>query len=187
MKLLLDIFLTFAKLGCFSFGGGYAMIPLIEREVTENKKWLEKDNIVDVFAVAGALPGAIALNSSAFVGYNIAGIPGAIAALIGNLLPSVVITFALILLFIQNSSNEIVNRAFLGIRPAVVGLIAYASFKLGKTAVIDKITLAIAVLALAAALFFPSFPIPMLIVLGAVVGMVIVPIRNIFNRKEDIK
>lgn len=178
IKLLGQIFVSFFKLGCFSFGGGYAMIPLIEREVVEQKKWLEKEKIVDVFAVAGALPGAIGLNASAFVGYSIAGIPGAVVGLIGNLLPSVLITLTLVSLLLKFNSNVYVQAALRGIRPAVVGLIGYAAVKLGKTSLQEKAAPFIALCALAIALFLPGIPLPLIIVLGAVAGLVILQIRK---------
>lgn len=114
LKLLLEVFIVFFKLGCFSFGGGYAAIPLIEKEVVQNKKWLEQEKIIDIFAVSQALPGAIALNSSAFVGYSIAGIPGAIAALLGNLVPSVFIVFLLISLLFNIAIMKWLKAHFWG-------------------------------------------------------------------------
>ena len=92
LKLLIEIFTTFFKIGAFTFGGGYAMIPLIEREVITNKGWIKnEEEIIDVFAVAESIPGAIAINSSTFVGYKIAGRIGAITAACGVILPSFII------------------------------------------------------------------------------------------------
>ena len=99
LRLLAEIYFTFLKLGSVSFGGGYAMISLIEREIVNEKKWVEKEKIIDIFAVSESLPGAIALNSSAFVGFSIAGIPGAIAALLGNLTSPVIIVLTLMIIF----------------------------------------------------------------------------------------
>ena len=127
LKLLSQIYISFLKLGSMSFGGGYAMIPLIEREAVEEKKWVEKEKLVDVFAVSESLPGAIALNSSAFVGYTVAGTPGAVAALAGNLTPSVIIVLTLSVLFARYSDNPVVSSAFSGIYPVITGLILYAA------------------------------------------------------------
>ncbi len=182
--LLLEIFTTFFKLGCFSFGGGYAMIPLIEREVVEGKKWIGKEKVIDIFAVAESLPGAIALNSSAFVGYSVAGIPGAIAALLGNLTPSVIIVLSLSVLLKQFNNNIYVQKAFLGIRPAIIGLIAYAGYKIGKTAIKDIFGIIVMIIAFIGALFFNIPPIP-LIVFGAVVGISYITISNVFVKSKE--
>jgi len=153
-KFLLEIYLTFLKLGSVSFGGGYAIISLMEDEVVERKKWIEKDKIIDVFSVAQSLPGAIALNASAFVGYSVAGIPGAIAALLGNLTPSVIIMVILSAIFTKFSENKYVQSAFNGIRPVIVGLITYAAYKIGKTAIKDIYSAFIALAAFVLAIVF---------------------------------
>ena len=175
--LLLDIYITFLKLGAFSFGGGYAMIPLIEREVVVNKKWIDKEKIVDIFAVVESLPGAVALNSSAFVGYTVAGIPGAVAAMLGNLTPSVIIVLLLSILISSVGSNPSISAIFNGIRPAIVGLIAYAAYRIGRTAIKDYITVIIMIMAFMGAVFFKIPPIP-LIVFGAICGIVVKSIQR---------
>ncbi len=175
--LLLDIYITFFKLGAFSFGGGYAMIPLIEREVVVNKKWIDKEKIVDIFSVVESLPGAVALNSSAFVGYTVAGIPGAIAAMLGNLTPSVIIVLILSVLISSVGSNTSVSAVFHGIRPAIVGLIAYAAYRIGRTAIKDYITVIIMIIAFSGALIFKIAPIP-LIIFGAISGIVVKKIKS---------
>ncbi len=184
IKLILEIFTTFLKLGCFSFGGGYAMIPLIEREVVEEKKWIEKEKVIDIFAVAESLPGAIALNSSAFVGYSVAGIPGAIAALLGNLTPSVIIVLTLSILLRQFNDNIYVQKAFLGIRPAIIGLISYAGYKIGKTAIKDLFGWIVMIIAFIGALFMNIPPIP-LIIFGAVVGISYTTVSNVILKAKE--
>lgn len=169
---MLELYWTFFKLGCVSFGGGYSMIPLIEREVVEEKKWVDKDNIVDIFAVSESLPGAIALNSSAFVGYSVAGIRGSLSALVGNMTPSVIIVLTLSVLFQQISSNPLAQAAFRGIYPAIVGLIAYAAYKIGKLALRDKVCVAIMILSFIAAMFFHLEPVK-IIIAGALSGVAI--------------
>lgn len=188
-KLLGQIYYTFFKLGCFSFGGGYAMIPLIEREVVEEKKWVDKEKIIDIFAVAESMPGAIALNSSGFVGYSISGIPGAIAALLGTLTPPVLIVLTLSVLFFTFSSNPIVQQAFLGVRPAIIGLISYAAYKIGKTAIKDVKCLIIMILAFCGVLFLNLHPV-LMIVFGAAAGIILTSVGNVFyfnntNMKGD--
>lgn len=176
-KLYFEIYITFLKLGSVSFGGGYAIISLMEREVVEIKKWVDKEKIVDIFAVSQSLPGAIALNSSAFVGFSIAGVPGAITALLGNLTSPVIIIILLSLLFSKIRDLPAVRSAFMGIYPTIVALIAYAAFKIGKTAVKDKIGLIIMLLAFGLSLFLNISPI-LLIVFGAVAGISISYIKS---------
>ena len=123
MKIIFDIFLSIFKIGAFTFGGGYAMIPLIEQEVVSNKKWLNKDEFMDVLVVAQSLPGAMAINTSIFLGYRIAGILGAISALIAVILPSFVIIILIAAFFMQFRNNYYVNAAFMGITAAVRDLL----------------------------------------------------------------
>ncbi len=172
MEKFFEIFLTFFKLGTFSFGGGYAMIPLIEREVCRNKKWIDKEDLYDVFAVSEALPGAIALNASTFVGYRVAGIPGAVAALLGNLLPSVLIVWVLVAAFLQVKDNAYVQNAMNGIRPAIIALITFAAYKIGKSGIKDRITPFIFVGAFAACYFFHLPPMPV-IICAALTGLAV--------------
>ena len=94
-KKLLTLFLTFLKIGAFTFGGGYAMIPLIQREIVENKKWLSDDDILEIIAISESTPGPIAINSATFVGYRTCGVLGSVAATLGVVLPSFVIIFAI--------------------------------------------------------------------------------------------
>ncbi len=188
-KFLFEIYITFLKLGSVSFGGGYAIISLMENEIVERKKWIEKDKIIDVFSVAQSLPGAIALNASAFVGYSIAGIPGAIAALLGNLTPSVVIMATLSIVFTRFSENKYVKSAFSGIRPVIVGLITYAAYKIGKTAIKDIYCVFIALLAFILAIVFHISVIG-IIIGGVVVGLILYLIKwklNIGKVEKVIK
>lgn len=170
MKILFEIYITFLKLGSMSFGGGYAMLSLMEREVVEEKKWVDKEKIVDIFAVAESLPGAIALNSSAFVGFSIAGISGAVTALVGNLSSPVAIVLALSLIYNQIKDLPVVVSAFTGIYPAIVGLILYAAYKIGKTAIKDSAGIVISLAAFSLATFLHQPPIP-LILSGALSGL----------------
>src|SRR5690625_3044705 len=107
------------------------MIPMIEREVVIRKKWVKRQDITDVFAIAESIPGAIAINSATFIGYQIAGRKGAIAALLGILLPTFFIVIMLSIGFLYVQGNPKVDAAFQGIRPAIVALITYAAYKIG--------------------------------------------------------
>lgn len=179
---LLQIFLTFAKIGPMTFGGGYAMIPLIEKEVVERKGWVKESDIADVFAISESIPGAIAINSSTFVGYKIKGIPGAIVAMLGILLPTFLIVLILCIAFLSVQGNPYIEAAFKGIRAAIVALITYAGIKIGRTGVFDKSTLAIAIGTTFLLLIFHMNPI-LLIVCGAFVGISVNQLKRIFGYK----
>jgi len=168
--LLLEIFAAFFKLGSISFGGGYAMVPLIENEVVEKKKWVAHETAVDIIAVAGSLPGAIGLNAAALVGYSIAGILGTLVAIAGNLSPCVLIVLSFSVLFQQFSTDPTVQAAFNGIRPAVISLIAYAAYKTGKTSIQNNACKVIAIFAFCAMMIAPTY-IVLIITAGGLAGI----------------
>ncbi len=122
-KMLLKLFTTFFKIGLFSFGGGFAMIPLIQREVIERHKWINSKDFVDMLVLAQSTPGPIAVNTAVFVGYKTAGIVGAVAATLGTVLPSFIVILLLALFFAEVRENRYVDAAFRAMRPAVVALI----------------------------------------------------------------
>lgn len=123
MQHLHTIFLSFFKIGLFTFGGGYAMLPLIERELIDKRRWIEQKEFLDLLTLAQSVPGPIAVNTSVFVGYKVRGLGGAAAALLGAVLPSFVIILAIALFFADVRQNPVVDAAFKGMRPAVVALI----------------------------------------------------------------
>ncbi|MEH7178517.1 chromate transporter [Neobacillus vireti] len=171
------IFWTFFKIGPVTFGGGYAMIPLIEREVVHKKKWLKIEDVTDVFALAESIPGAIAINSSTFIGYRIGGIRGAVAALLGIFLPTFFIVVVLSIVFLQIQGNPKIEAAFQAIRASIVALIVYAGYMIGKSAIIDKTTLCISVGAIFILLFFHLHPV-LLILFGIFLGIMLVKVKN---------
>ena len=124
MKKYLELFLIFAKIGAFTIGGGLAMIPLIRKEIVENKKWIDDDEFMDVIAIAQSLPGVLVVNSSIFLGYRLKGIKGSVVATLGGILPSILIILAIAMFFSGYRDNRVVNAAFMGIRPVVVARIA---------------------------------------------------------------
>lgn len=147
MRELIDLFLTFAKMGAVTFGGGYAMLPIIQREVVEKRKWATDAEIVDYYAVGQCTPGVIAVNTATFVGYKVKGILGGIAATAGVVFPSIVIIL-IIAAFLNNFANyEIVQHAFAGVRVAVVGLIISSVVGLWKKSVKNYIEIIISVAA----------------------------------------
>ena len=124
MKTLLQLFWAFFKIGAFTFGSGYAMIPMIEKEVVDRRKWFEKDEFYDQFALASSAPGPFALNTAVFVGYRMKGWWGSLAAVLGAVIPSFVIILVIAIYLTEFSDNRYVVAAFKGIRPAVIALIA---------------------------------------------------------------
>ncbi|MGE4283310.1 MAG: chromate transporter [Clostridia bacterium] len=172
IKQLIEIFITFFKIGCFTFGGGYAMISLIEKEMVTKKGWINEEDIIDVFAISQSLPGAIAINSSTFVGYKIAGKKGAFIATAGVIIPSFIIITIIATFFTKFQDNPIVKAAFLGIRSAVVGLILMAAVKIGKTAIKDKITGTITFLTIIFILILDIHAI-FIIIGGALMGLMV--------------
>ena len=134
--MLLDFFLTCNKIGAFTLGGGYAMIPIIEEEVVNKRKWVEKKDFLDIVAISQSCPGALAINMSAFIGYRMKKVPGAIVTCLATALPSFLIILLIAMFFHQFKDNPVVAAIFRGIRPAVVALIAVPTFKLAKDACI---------------------------------------------------
>lgn len=169
-KILLELFNCFFKIGAFTFGGGYAMIPLIEREVVDNKKWIERKEIVDVFALAQSLPGAIAINTSTFIGYKILGKVGAIVSTIGIILPSLIIITLIAMFFSLVRGNLLFEKIFDGISPAIVALILVAGIKIVKQSVKDKIGIIILLCTIVFITFFNMQAI-FTIIGGALVGI----------------
>ncbi|MGE7903106.1 chromate transporter [Peribacillus sp. NPDC094092] len=174
-KTLFHLFWTFVKIAPVTFGGGFAMIPLIEKEVVEKRKWMKSEEVTDVFALSQSVPGAVAINSATFIGHRIAGMKGAMAAMIGVSLPTFFIVLALGILYFFIQDNPKIESAFISIRASIVAIIAYAAMKIGKTAVVDKSTLCI-LLAGIPVLFF-LHPV-IVIVAGAVVGIVTISIKR---------
>jgi chromate transporter len=134
MKIYLDIFFTFLKIGAFTLGGGYAMIPLVEREVVNRKGWIQKQEFLDLLAVTQAMPGVLAVNMAVFVGYKIRGVKGCMATALGAVLPSFVSILLIAVFFAGFKDNPLVERIFKGIRPAVVALIAVPAITTAKAA-----------------------------------------------------
>ena len=132
MKKSMTLFISFAKIGLFTFGGGYAMIPLIQQEVIDNKKWLERQEFLELLTLAQSSPGPMSLNTAVFVGYKMNGIKGALSALLGAVLPSFVIILLIAMFFSSIRHNPTVEAVFKGMRPAVVALIISPMLSLAK-------------------------------------------------------
>ncbi len=134
----IELMLTFSRIGLFTIGGGYAMIPLIQDQVVNRKQWVGEEELVDLMAVAQSCPGIFAINISIFIGNKVDGTRGAFFAALGTALPSFLIILAIAIAFRQFRDNIYVERAFRGIRPAVVALIAAPVFKMAKTAKLTR-------------------------------------------------
>lgn len=137
MARLHELFWTFFKIGAFTIGGGYAMIPLMEQEIVDKRKWLDRDEFMDTMSLAQSMPGVFAVNMATNIGFRTRGYIGAITAILGNVLMPIVMIIAIAMFFKQFSDNLIVESIFKGIRPAVVALIAAPVFKMAKTAKIS--------------------------------------------------
>ncbi len=168
MKGLWTIFSTFFRIGVFTFGGGYAMIPLVQREVIERKRWIERDNFLQLLTLAQSAPGPIALNAAVFVGYKVRGYAGAVAAVLGVVIPSFVIMLAVALFFAEMRDNRFVNAAFLGMRPAVVALIIAPIAALSKGMGAWNLSAAAAV---ALGVWYFGLSPVLLIISGAIIGI----------------
>ena len=177
-----DLFKVFFKVGAFTFGGGYAMLPLIEEEIVENKKWVNKDDIYDFFAVSQSFPGAIAINTSTLVGYKIAGKKGAIAATIGVILPSFMIITLIATFFSKIADLSVVQSIFAGINGAVIVLILLAGKKMLKMAIHNALSVIIVIATIIIILFTDISPI-FLIIGGAIIGLLLYVFHQHYDKK----
>ena len=172
MKEYLDMFLTFARIGGLTFGGGYAMLPMLQKEVVENKKWATNEEIMDYYAIGQCLPGLIAVNTAAFIGQKMRGTKGGYACAMGVVFPSFVI-IAIIAAFISGFADlAVVRNAFAGIRVCVCVLIYNAVLKLWKKAIIDWKALVIFAAVFLASTFTDLSPI-LFVILAGTTGILI--------------
>jgi chromate transporter len=146
MTLLIKLFLTFLKIGAFSFGGGYAVLSLIQEEVIEGSRWISPGEFIDIVAISEMTPGPIAVNSSTFVGYKVGALAGSALATLGVVLIPIVITLIVSIYYKKFKHMKQVNWVIRGIRPAVLGIIAAALFKIGAVSIVDVKGIIIALL-----------------------------------------
>lgn len=171
MKELADLFLTFARIGGFTFGGGYAMLPMLQKEVVEARHWATEDELMDYYAIGQCTPGIIAVNTATFIGYKQRGILGGIAATLGVIAPSMLI-ITVIAAFIKGFADiPAVAHAFAGIRACVCVLIFNAVVRLGKKSLISKTAVAIFCVILALSLFTDLSP-ALLVILAGLFGVI---------------
>lgn len=182
MKKYWDLAITFFKVGLFTFGGGLAMLPIIEKEVVEKHKWLEADTMTDLIAIAESTPGAIAVNTATFIGYKVGKIWGALVATLSLVLPSLIIITTISFFVEQFLALKFVAYAFQGIRCAVGLLIALAAVKIFKGNKKYWHTYVLMGLAMAILLFFPQVSTIYIIIGGGVIGLII----SLFTVKKEI-
>ena len=166
MNIYPDLFLTFAKVGVCTFGGGYAMLPILQREVVEKKGWATDEELTDYFAIGQCTPGVIAVNTATFIGYKYKGILGGILATLGVVFPSVVIISAIAAFLTNFADIPVVQHAIGGVSACVVAMIAASALKLGKAAVKDTLTTIIFLTVLALAFFLKLSPVVLVVAAG---------------------
>ncbi|MDO4488674.1 MAG: chromate transporter [Eubacteriales bacterium] len=176
--MLLELFISFAKVGVMTFGGGVAMLPILQREIVENKHWATEEEMMDYYAIGQCTPGIIMVNTATFIGQKQKGIIGGIVATLGVVFPSVLI-ISILAGLIQNFSDlSIVKNAFAGIRVCIVVLMFNAAMKLMKKSVVDMATSVILVLVLLGSLALDVSPV-IFVILAGVAGVVI---KNLMER-----
>lgn len=179
MPLLLDLFCAFFRIGLFTFGGGYAMLPLLQREIVEKKHWATEEEMLDYFAVGQCTPGVIAVNTATFVGFKEKKLSGAIFATLGIVSPSLVIITVIAALLSNFAHIAAVQNAFAGIRVAVCVLILNSIVKLWKKSVVDKLTLGVFIAVFLGSVLLSHVSPVVFIVAAAVLGIVVrVWLRN---------
>lgn len=165
---LLRLYFIFLKIGLFSIGGGYVMLPMLRREMVEDRGWLSDEELLDYYAIAQATPGIIAINTATFVGFKRRGIPGAVMSTAGMVTPSLVIITVIAVFFAHFQENPIVQRAFRGIRVAVAVLLSFTVATLVKKSVHGFLAVVIALGAFAAVIVADLSPIPVILTAGLV-------------------
>lgn len=177
MNIYLELFTTFMKIGGFTFGGGYAMLPLIQKEIVDKKGWASEEEIMDYYAVSQCTPGIIMVNTATFIGYYQKGILGGIIATLGVVTPSIIIILIIASLLTTFSSLAIVQHALAGIRVAVCVLVLNAIVKLWKSGIKDSFGVILFLLVLAAVSFTP-LPTVVFVIFAAIAGVVYKGIKH---------
>lgn len=180
---LKELFLSFLKIGAFTFGGGYAMMPIMQKEVVEKKKWATDDDILKLLVISESTPGVLAVNSATFIGYKVAGFWGSTLATIGVVLPSFIIISIISLFLTQFQSITLVSYAFLGIRAGVAILIFNAAMKLSKKIPKNIFSYVIIIISFLIA-YLTSFNIIFIMIIGAFLGIIYGYLTNKDNTRK---
>lgn len=173
MKEIIHLFVTFFRIGLFTFGGGYAMLPLLQKEVVEDKKWATSEDLANYYAIGQTTPGIIAVNTATFIGYKQKGMPGAIFATLGLVLPGTLIILALAGLIGMFAELEQVKNAMMAIKVTVTVLILESLLKLRKSSLIDLKTTIIAGIVISIVVLIPNFPPAVLVACAGVMGLLL--------------
>ena len=177
LRRALSIFLTFLKFGCFTFGGGWSIVAQIQKEYVEKRKWITDEELLDFTSVGRSVPGLMIGNASVLFGYQAAGFPGALAALLGIVIPPVIIMLGVVFLYDMTKDNPYVARAMTGVRAAVVPIIFSALLKLFKSGMKDAPCYVVALGALALCLFTKLNNV-LIVLLGAAAGLILQEVRQ---------
>lgn len=177
MEILWELFWAFFRIGLFTFGGGYAMLPLIQREVVEVKGWAKDEEVLDFYAIGQSTPGIIAINTATFVGYKVEKVKGALAATMGMVTPSLIIIMMIAAFFSHFQDYEVVQHAFMGIRAAVCAILVNAIYKMSEKSIVDKTGIMIGAISFIFISFIDISPI--FIVIGAAISGIILKYRRV--------
>ena len=170
MKLLVKLYLAFLKIGTFSFGGGYAMLPFIQKEIVEKNNWISMSQLTDIIGISQMTPGPVAINSATFVGYKVGGVFGSIVATLGVITTSFILVTVINKLLDKFKESKVIKATLLGMRPILIALIIYAFFDLAKEAYIDIKSIIITLIIGVILLSKKVHPI-LVIVIAAVLGV----------------
>lgn len=181
-SLAVELFLVFLKISPITFGGGFAMVPVIEREVVDRKKWIDNEQMADTLAAAQSVPGAVAVNSATLIGYSINGVIGALAAFLGTTVPTFIIIVAMGLLYDNIREIPLVQSGTKGIQAAVIGLILTAACKMGAASLKDKTCWGIFLAANVVLILCQRINIVFIIIAGAGIGILVSFIKLRFNK-----
>ena len=186
---ILLLFLTFLKVGAFTFGGGYAMIPIIQREVVDKRKWVSNTDILDIIAISESTPGPIAVNAATFIGFKVGGFFGSLFATLGLALPSFVIIYIISFFYKTFMEWTLVQAAFKGLSIGVIILLFNAFFKLKKVVKTDVLGIILFIIVLIAMLTLNLFQVkvPMITLIFIVSGLLVGIIATLLSRKEKQK
>lgn len=171
MKELWELFVVFMRMGTFTFGGGYAMLPIIQKEIVEKRNWATNEEIMDYYAIGQMTPGIIAVNTATFIGYKLKGIIGGIVATLGMVTPSLVIITIIAAFFKNFAHYPVVQHAFGGIRLVVIALIIQTVYTMAKKTIHDKLTIALFVVGFILLIVTPISPV-WIIICSALIGLV---------------
>ncbi len=172
VKEFLDLFISFFKVGLFTIGGGYAMLPIIERELVDSKQMMTMDEVLECYSLAQSLPGVIASNTAVFVGYRRAGVKGAVAAVLGVIIPSILIILGIAAIFDRVKDNPYVTKAFNGMRVVVLALLINSMLKLVKKSVKGILGWIIAIVSFVVVMFTSISPVYVILLAGLIAVLV---------------